>query len=362
MRARMSLLVAAIALSLWSTAGLGVAGPALRDRRIAFGFTEEDKHGVFVVRADGSGMHRVSHGVSYDFPREGYAPAWSNTRPWSQLRPWIAFSGTKNQVSGIFRVRPDGSNQQRLTRAPCYADFSPSWAPGGNRMVYRHDTCETARLFVMDVGGGNREKITRVPSFGPVWSPSSEVSDDHIAFTTLDRSQGHFRYQVAVVRPDGNGFMRVTTSPEGDTEGNRDPSFSPLGLNVVYTAGVGISGDSDREVCRVGVDGTHQRCLTDRGENFDAEWRPVGGRIAFVSIRKGDSEIFTMNRDGSRKKALTSNHANELNPTWSPDGRFIAFLSSRDGNFDLYVMRKDGSHVHRVTNARGMEKQIEWEP
>ena len=37
-------------------------------------------------------------------------------------------------------------------------------------------------------------------------------------------------------------------------------------------------------------------------------------------------------------------------PMFSPDGTRIAFMSNRDGNPEIYVMNVDGSNVRRMTN------------
>ena len=74
------------------------------------------------------------------------------------------------------------------------------------------------------------------------------------------------------------------------------------------------------------------------------------GRIAFMSNRDGDFEIYAMNADGSGQVALTANTATESSPEWSPDGSKIVFHSLRDGNAEIYVMNADGSGVTRLTN------------
>ena len=77
-------------------------------------------------------------------------------------------------------------------------------------------------------------------------------------------------------------------------------------------------------------------------------WSPDGRKLAFVSRRDGNSEIYVMNADGSAQENLTRQPANDSQPSWSPDGRKIAFVSRRDGNSEIYVMNADGS---RLTNA-----------
>jgi hypothetical protein len=86
------------------------------------------------------------------------------------------------------------------------------------------------------------------------------------------------------------------------------------------------------------------------------------GRIAFVSNRDGNWEIYVMNADGSGVTRLTNNPANDLRPSWSPDGKHIAFVSNRDGNLEIYVMNADGSGQINLTNNPAEDWFPSWSP
>ena len=86
------------------------------------------------------------------------------------------------------------------------------------------------------------------------------------------------------------------------------------------------------------------------------------GRIAFVSDRDGNEEIYAMNADGSGVVRLTNNSANDRYPSWSPDGRRIAFESDRDGNYEIYAMNADGSGLTRLTNDSASDRRPSWSP
>ena len=79
-------------------------------------------------------------------------------------------------------------------------------------------------------------------------------------------------------------------------------------------------------------------------------WSADGARIAFVSERDGNPEIYVMNADGSGQTRLTNDAAADSAPAWAPDGTRILFTAARDGNPELYTMNANGSNQTRLTN------------
>ena len=91
-------------------------------------------------------------------------------------------------------------------------------------------------------------------------------------------------------------------------------------------------------------------------------WAPDGRKLAFVSERDGDAEIYVMKADGSAQENLTRQPANDSHPSWSPNGRKIAFVSRRDGNAEIYVMNADGSGQRNVTRTPSSDLDPAWSP
>jgi Tol biopolymer transport system component len=76
----------------------------------------------------------------------------------------------------------------------------------------------------------------------------------------------------------------------------------------------------------------------------------INQKIAFVSYRDGNYEIYTMNYDGSDQLNLTKNPSADVDPVYSPDGSKIAFSSGRDGVSNIYIMNHDGSVQTNISN------------
>jgi Tol biopolymer transport system component len=82
------------------------------------------------------------------------------------------------------------------------------------------------------------------------------------------------------------------------------------------------------------------------------DFSPDGGKLAFISNRDGNPEIYTIGLDGEGEQRLTSWDGWDEFPDWHPDGSRILFESEgRDGFDGLFVMDSDGGNVHHVTNG-----------
>ncbi len=89
----------------------------------------------------------------------------------------------------------------------------------------------------------------------------------------------------------------------------------------------------------------------------------VQARIAFMSDRDGNSEIYVMDNGGKNQQRLTNNPHEDWSPVWSPDGERIAFMSDRDGNPEIYVMDADGGNQQNLTNSPFFkDRSPSWSP
>ena len=73
--------------------------------------------------------------------------------------------------------------------------------------------------------------------------------------------------------------------------------------------------------------------------------------------------LYTIALDGhriTRITELTAEGGEFHQPSWSPDGTRLAFVSDRDGNKEIYVMNADGSHPVRPTRNQASDWGPSW--
>ncbi|MBC7894108.1 MAG: PD40 domain-containing protein [Cytophagaceae bacterium] len=86
--------------------------------------------------------------------------------------------------------------------------------------------------------------------------------------------------------------------------------------------------------------------------NFQPRISPDGRTIAFITDRRGQYNLWTMNADGSNPKAVFSDmNATAFEPAWTPDGKFIVIRKGGRGggggeggppSGGLWMYHKDG--------------------
>ncbi len=250
-------------------------------------------------------------------------------------------------VAGGAGIRPearmiqvDGATQVNLTNNPGW-DAWPCWAPDGSRIAFVSDRAGNNDIYVVGVDGSGLRNLTSTPEneLYPAWSPDGT----RIAFV----SEG----DLYVMNADGSNPAKLTA-----TNLSRPPTWSPDGTTLLY--------ECDRDLCAFCLDTNTETNLTETS-TIDTWpiWAPDGSRIAFVSGRDRNWEIYVMEADGSNVRRLTDNPYDDLWPAWSPDGEHIAFASRRTVNgalsWDIYLVAPDGTGLHRLDTG-GQARKPAW--
>jgi Tol biopolymer transport system component len=118
--------------------------------------------------------------------------------------------------------------------------------------------------------------------------------------------------------------------------------------------------DDFEDVSVMDVDGSNVVVVAGSpGSEFDGELSPDGEWVVYRDSTRGineDDEVFVARVDGSDRRNLTNDRANDWGPTWSPDGSTIAFNSDRDGSpLQGYLVDADGSNLRRLDVATWFE-------
>src|SRR5437016_2478332 len=109
-----------------------------------------------------------------------------------------------------------------------------------------------------------------------------------------------------------------------------EPDLSPDGKWVAYTVAT-PDMEANRNATNLWmapVAGGDAIQLTRTGKDSSPKWSPDGKKIAFLSARSGDSQVYVLSMDGGEAHPVTKVSTGVDIVKWSPDGRTLAFTSS----------------------------------
>lgn len=116
--------------------------------------------------------------------------------------------------------------------------------------------------------------------------------------------------------------------------------------------------DGNSEIYLMDADGNNLENLTNNDAlDFSPSWSITNSLLYFYSKRDGNAEIYSLDLDSKKVAQLSNNQANDVLPVPSPNGEQLLFISDRDSlSKNLYLMDADGSNVKSLTKINSMRK------
>ena len=263
-------------------------------------------------------------------------------------QPQVIYVQERADGSGtdIVVASQDGSNAFVITDNASQNE-SPSLSPDRQTVVFASDRDALGQqIYTYSIASQSLLKLTTEgDNFQPVYSPDG----NRIAFVSTRFGDN----DVFVMNSDGSNQIQITS----DTSNDEQPTFSPDGNRVAIVS----DRDGSQDIWIVSSsDGTGEVRITtaaafpeaDSSADIQPVFSPDGNRIAFVSNRLGDNDIYIINTDGTGLQTVITNPADDINPTWTSDGNSLIFASNRGDAqvYNLYQTTLDGTTVTPLTS------------
>jgi len=119
----------------------------------------------------------------------------------------------------------------------------------------------------------------------------------------------------------------------------------------------------NKEVYLMDYDGHHvQRITANRSINLNPDFSPSGREIIYTSYKKGNPDLYRRDLFSTAESRISAHPGINITGSWSPDGSRIALSLSRDGNAEIYVISKDGRQMTRLTRTSAINTSPSWSP
>ena len=295
---------------------------------------------------------------------------------------WIVFTserdGAGDGQADIWRVHPDGTGLERLTRDTSMEDAGVL-SPDGSKLAYVSTLggARTANIWVMDLksrkarnltGDGRKDPpATMNGHFRPAWSAdgqwiafSSDRGEKWIGAETGAGAGHSHPTSLDVMKADGSGLRRITNKP-GMAYGA--PKWSADGKKLIAYAlttrdtfaarmhGAGIAAlNSTSQIVEIDVaTGTEIPVTSGPALKVNPQYLP-DGRLGYVikGTPKDGPKVGIVYSDGTRGP-----EGEVRNPSWSPDGKSVVYyridVNNRAQNAKLYSW--DKKREYRYTDV-----------
>ena len=328
----------------------------------------------------------------------------------------IAYLTTENNISNLWAAESNGNSPKKLFSSPNEIK-NVVWLPDNKRILFSSSVDETFQIFVTDIYAMPPQQLTSAEtdelvldvsadSTKILYGSAKEESDiwginlkngkefnlasdiDSELWPDVSPDGKTIAYQAIKNLSQGNKIFSGKILTKSLTEKAKAnllvsdgslPKWSPDGKTLAFLR---VRGDK-LQIETINAIGGEQKPLTkdsvssisftvlpyNRLQTSDISWSPDSRKIAYISDRSGQSNVWMMNADGSDEIQLTTNDENLYYscPLWSADGKRLAF-TSKTGNaegkptFSLFVLETDTKKIDPILSGNTFIRLVGWSP
>jgi Tol biopolymer transport system component len=277
-------------------------------------------------------------------------PTWSTDEQWIYVVRGRVSSG----VMDLFRVRPDGSGLQQLTRDLRNVSYPVSVDDRTVLFLAQEQDGSGPWVWQLDVESGE---------------PPERATIGPMRFTSLSANRDRTRFVASISKPEAT--LNVFPIREEGVADEKD--VEPYELNTVRALAPRIRAGSVYYLSsRGGGDGIW--CLREGDGKPREIWSPKDGpvldppavspdgtRLAIV-IRHPTPRLVVTDEEGTLQQRLLEDRGIDLlgAPCWSPDGAWIAIGGVQAGKPGLFKIRVADGVPERLLTAEAMNPV--WDP
>ncbi len=330
-------------------------------------FSPDGKLIAFTGEIDGNSDVFIMNNQGGDIQRLTFHPGADEVIGWHPVKNKVIFSSGRNSTSRyakLFLISPDGTGIEEMIM---YDAARGSFSPDGSKIAYnktsrenrtwkRYQGGRAQEIYIYDLKTNDEKNVTNFMGTDrmPMW-----IGNKVFYTSDKDRVLNIHSYDVESGKTEQLTFHKEfdIRRPESDNE------------NIVYELGgkiwkYNLAENKTAEVkIEILSDAPETRPYVQNVSNmiqgFDLS---PSGKRALINAR---GEIFSVPKSEGATENISQNcGARDKNATWSPDGTKIAYLSDKSGEFEIYVQNANGDEeaVRLTKHKDGYRHTLRWSP
>ncbi len=273
----------------------------------------------------------------------------------------------------LFLMPITGGKARRLTEH-AGNDHDLAWSPDGKKLVFVSDRTGSEDIYLLEHNDPDHPELVRAHQFKVTQLTKDPEPHAGVGFAPDGKRVAFLRGgKLWTMNPDGSDAKALV-----DQTRVIEYEWSPDSKWLAYSR-MDAAFASELYLVPAGG-GTPTNITRYATRNFGMSWSGDGKRLAFISQRRQDLDVFVMSmhkpaREGDaavrgggidledihlRVDRATALSSDESETALRPDGSQVVFRSNSLGGDDLWLAASNGSQISRLTTGNLRPRQIRW--